>query len=99
MGRVAGDGVLPVHSHRRVRVRMEEGRVGMGIENTPDKPALNPALHGDLLRTGGQEVRPDGAFYNALSTELDNKGFLVTSTRSEERRVGKECRARGSPKP
>ena len=43
----------------------------------------------------------------ALNAELQDKGFLLTSTedlikwartgRSEERRVGKECRSRWSP--
>ena len=32
-------------------------------------PGHNPALHA-----------PDQNYYNALSSELDNKGFLVTST-------------------
>jgi NADH-quinone oxidoreductase subunit B len=36
---------------------------------TVSGPAHNPALR-----------MPDGGYYNALSTELDNKGFLVTST-------------------
>jgi NADH-quinone oxidoreductase subunit B len=52
----------------------------MGIENSPTNPVLNPALHGSVpAPTAGQVVPPDGAFYNALSTEFDNKGFVLTS--------------------
>ena len=52
----------------------------MGMSNTPNDPTVNPVLHRDGLLTAGQERLPDGAFVNALSTEIDNKGFLVTST-------------------
>src|SRR5690606_39738371 len=62
------------------RLCMEEGGAGMGMKNTPDQPILNPVLHRDALLAGGQERLPDGSFANALIGELDNKGFLVTST-------------------
>ncbi len=50
------------------------------MNNTPDSPVVNPVLHRDGVLTAGQERLPDGAFFNAVQGELDNKGFLVTST-------------------
>ncbi len=41
--------------------------------STASGPGENWALHPDAKA-------PDAGFYNGLSTELDNKGFLVTST-------------------
>ena len=50
------------------------------MSNTPDNPVVNPVLHRDGTLTAGQERLPEGAFVNAIQGELDNKGFLVTST-------------------
>src|SRR5690606_13463546 len=74
---------LPVRTRRGSRLRVEEGSARMGLKDTgPLDHALanpgattafgaanNPALHG-----------LDQGYYNGLSTELDHKGFLVTST-------------------
>src|SRR3712207_8311229 len=56
---------------------------------------------GDLTRRAGEsgsaELRRIAADVNALGDVLQERNELVDARRSEERRVGKECRSRWSP--
>ena len=51
----------------------------------------------NMQYTGAYKVR--GAYYkiSTMSEEERKKGLITASARSEERRVGKECRSRWSP--
>ena len=70
-------------------------------QNTPHNPLTNEAAP---KRSRRKEARPDELLEAALDLFVE-KGFAATrvddvaarSRRSEERRVGKECRSRGSP--
>ena len=57
-----------------------------------DEEATKEVLHGDWLYTGDMaEMDEDGFIYL-----VDRKKDVIISGRSEERRVGKECRSRWS---
>src|SRR3546814_10242657 len=82
---------------------LEERGVGLGMTRSPiitDTRGLTPegVAPGLHLPEG---TPPDRGFFDDLNSEVGDKGFLVTSTRSEERRVGKACvstcRSRLSP--
>ena len=45
-----------------------------------------------LFSVGVQEY-----YYNAMRSGLESRARIAAETRSEERRVGKECRSRWSP--
>ena len=51
-------------------------------------------LYGEEIKFGGGKTLRDGM---GQSGRLTNKQETLDTTRSEERRVGKECRSRWSP--
>ena len=91
------DGLKPVHR------RILYGMGTMGV--TPDKPYKKSArIVGDVM--GKYHPHGDSSIYDAmvrLAQDFSTRYLLVDShgnfstTRSEERRVGKECRSRWSP--
>ena len=52
----------------------------MGVDHTPTNPKLNPALHDAPTAQPGEVRAPDADYFNALQTEVNDKGFLLTST-------------------
>ena len=52
-----------------------------------------------VLIAAGRQACLDGVDVGKLGLQLDKRGFIQVdkSSRSEERRVGKECRSRWSP--
>jgi NADH-quinone oxidoreductase subunit B len=49
---------------------------------TPPTAPLNATEAAQMMPTakGGEVKQPDADYFNALSTEVNDKGFLVTST-------------------
>src|SRR2546422_9381758 len=57
-----------------------------------------PGLLGstEWVEAHGDELRQHGAVY--INSDVNSRGYLLAAgSRSEERRVGKECRSRWSP--
>ena len=52
----------------------------MGVDTSPTNPKLNPALHDAPTAQPGEVRQPDQEYFHALQTEVNDKGFLVTST-------------------
>src|SRR5690606_20218333 len=83
LGGLDHDDGVPVRARGGPRLRMEEGSAGMGVSDSHElaNPAAstvrgaanNPAIHSEIRR-------PDEGFYNQLSAEVGDKGFLVTTT-------------------
>ena len=62
---------------RRLRLRMEQGSAGMGLTASP---IVAPAPRASSIRATGKPIGADDAYFGAISDELADKGFLVTST-------------------
>src|SRR5271165_6324982 len=75
--RLLVDDALPRRADGRLRLRMEQGSAGMGLS---DGPIFAPAPKGVLDPATGKPVGAGGAFFGAISDELADKGFLVTTT-------------------
>ena len=52
----------------------------MGVDTSPTNPKLNPALHDAPTAQPGEVRQPDQEYFHALQTEVNDKGFLLTST-------------------
>ena len=50
-----------------------------------------------LIVSIGRVPNTEGLTLDAVGLAPDERGFIPVTTRSEERRVGKECRSRWSP--
>src|SRR3546814_9849824 len=74
LGGLGDDDDLHSGAGARPRLCVEEGSTRLGVE-------LERPAPGTLLPAGTQ---PDQHFFDALNSEVSDKGFLVTSTRSEE---------------
>src|SRR5690554_8095183 len=60
--------------------------------------ATDSALRHEVGSSSLDDVLTEGRAELAVRVEQRLQGFLQEYGRSEERRVGKECRSRGSPK-
>src|SRR5687767_15088442 len=70
LGRLVRDDDLPRRARSGLRLCLEEGRPRMGVILDPRHENERPA---DLQQ-------PDPQFFNQISSEVSDKGFLVTST-------------------
>ena len=61
----------------RLRLRVEQGSAGMGLSSGT---LVAPAPRGVLDPATGKPVGADDPFFGAISDQLADKGFLVTST-------------------
>src|SRR3989442_15696244 len=82
--------------------RLEEAyHVAMRLPSSPYNRLLREGVHFfSQLRPGGLKERPEGAApaVALTTTQLEAlRMVLAKEVRSEERRVGKECRSRWSP--
>ena len=82
-------GTVPIPGPARVDTAMSIGRALDVRLTDDDRRMLDAAFSGRLLRVPRSERRP--------KAPVDGEVVLVMGMRSEERRVGKECRSRWSP--
>src|SRR5258708_27644015 len=83
--RVLVDDRVPRCAHRRVRLRMEERRAGMGLSPVPTKPGFAPAIAkpvvgpaatGIITPTTSKPVAANEPYVLAVNHELSDKGFF-----------------------
>src|SRR2546429_6225468 len=100
--------IRPLHDRVILR-RIEEGEQVRGGIIIPDTAKEKPQ-EGEVVAAGEGKYKEDGTRqpldvkkgdrvlfgkYSGSEIKLDAEDFLIMRERSEERRVGKECRSRG----
>ena len=68
-----------------------------GLGKTTLANIIAKEMEGDLKITSGPAIERAGDLAAILTTLKDNDVLFIDEIRSEERRVGKECRSRWSP--
>ena len=75
--RLLVDDAVPGRADDRLRLRMEQGSAGMGLSASPSS---RPRRAASSIPATGRPVGANDPYFGAISDQLADKGFLVTTT-------------------